>query len=211
MDAPKSKVRNDRVRSTSCNFQVHLNHFPYETPVIDRPTSSIGFVGIIISAFIVLISAPDKIIVYLIVMIVLQQLDANVIAPKILGSSAGISSLGVIIAVTVMGAYFGIVGMILGVPFFAVVISIVRKWLEKKLSAKNLPVATKEYYTDRSYSHENEEQKSITRMIFDPFLKRISQNVNKTISETSIHEDDEDDYIQPFDSEQIDSKEDTKQ
>ena len=171
-------------------------------------------IGALISSLIVLFVAPDKLFIFLLIMLIIQQIDTNVIAPKILGQSAGISSLAVIIAVTIMGSYFGIVGMILGVPFFAVIISIVRKWLEKKLSAKNLPVATKEYYTDRSYSHENEEQKSITRMIFDPFLKRISQNVNKTISETTIHEDedeeDEDSRKYP-ESEQIDSKKNTKQ
>ena len=141
-------------------------------------------------------------------MLIIQQIDTNVIAPKILGNSAGISSLGVIIAVTVMGSYFGLVGMILGVPLFAIIISIVKKWLEKRLSSRQLPVNTKEYYTDSSYSTENEEHRSITRIIVDPFLKIISRNVNKAINEELIHED-EDETDQDTASDQEDQKEDT--
>ena len=143
-------------------------------------------------------------------MLIIQQLDANVIAPKILGSSAGISSLGVIIAVTVTGSYFGIIGMILGVPLFAIIISIVKKWLEKKLSEKRLPINTKEYYTDHSYSNENEEHRSISRIIVDPFLKIISRNVNKAINEDLIHEDEGED-IQDPESEQEDQTKDIEQ
>ena len=149
-------------------------------------------IGALISALIVLFVAPDKTLVFLLIMLIIQQIDTNIISPKILGNSAGISSLGVIIAVTVMGSYFGVAGMILGVPFIAIIISIVKKWLEKRLSAKQLPVNTTEYYTDESYSSENEEHKSITRMIFDPLLKIISKSVNKALSENDIHDDDDD-------------------
>ncbi len=139
-------------------------------------------VGIIVSSFIVLISAPNTVIIYLVVMIIIQQLDANVIAPKILGNSAGISSLGVIIAVTIMGAYFGIVGLIIGVPVFAILISIVKEFLEKRLEAKNLPVQTQEYYTDPDYSSESEDHKPIFRMLCEPLMISISKKVNSTLS-----------------------------
>lgn len=165
-------------------------------------------IGALISSIIVLFVAPDKILLFLLIMLIIQQIDTNVIAPKILGNSAGISSLGVIIAVTVMGSYFGLVGMILGVPLFAIIISIVKKWLEKRLSSRQLPVNTKEYYTDSSYSTENEEHRSITRIIVDPFLKIISRNVNKAINEELIHED-EDETDQDTASDQEDQKEDT--
>ena len=167
-------------------------------------------IGALISSLIVLFVAPDKILLFLLIMLIIQQIDTNVIAPKILGNSAGISSLGVIIAVTIMGSYFGIVGMILGVPLFAIIISIVKKWLEKKLSEKRLPINTKEYYTDHSYSNENEEHRSITRIIVDPFLKIISRNVNKAINEDLMHEDEGED-IQDPESEQEDQTKDIEQ
>jgi len=138
--------------------------------------------GTLLTSVVVIFVAPEKTLLFIIIMIIIQQIDTNVIAPKILGNSAGISSLGVIIAVTITGAYFGIVGMILGVPLFAIIISIVKKWLEKRLSSKQLSVNTKEYYDDPSYSTENEEHRSVIRIIFDPLLKFISKKVNKAIS-----------------------------
>ena len=153
----------------------------------------IPFFGIIIaivfSAFIVLIASPEKFIAYIIVMIIIQQIDANIIAPKILGSSAGISSLGVIIAVIIMGSYFGIIGMIIGVPIFAIIIAILKEWIEKTLSKKNLPINTAEYYYDPDYSSESEEYKSITRIILDPILKKVSSGLNQTITRDLKKED----------------------
>ena len=177
-----------------------------------------GFIiGIFLSSFIVLIAAPEKILIYIVIMFILEQIDANVIAPKILGSSAGISSLGVIIAVSVMGSYFGIVGMILGVPIFAIIISIVREWLNKRLSAKNLPVSTADYYDNPNYSIDSEEHKSITRLIFDPLLIAISKKINNTVSHNlKKYEDDataSDEYPdadEAVDSEDITDTEDGK-
>ncbi len=146
----------------------------------------IHFFGIIIaivfSAFIVLIAAPSKLLIFIIVMVIIQQVDANIIAPKILGSSAGISSLGVIASVIIMGSCFGIIGMIIGVPIFAIIIAIVKDYLDKKLAKKNLPVNTASYYADPDYSSENEEYKPLTRLLFDPIYKKISKRLNITIS-----------------------------
>ena len=122
-------------------------------------------------------------------MIIIEQIDANIIAPKILGNSAGISSLGVIIAVTIMGAYFGIIGMIIGVPIFAIIIAIFKDLIEKKLAKKQLPVDTKEYYTDKNYSSESEEYNSFTRLLFEPVLKKVSKNVNNTLNRNFKKED----------------------
>ena len=140
-------------------------------------------VAIIFSAFLVFIAAPEKLLIFIIVMIIIEQIDANIISPKVLGSSAGISSLGVLIAVTIMGSYFGIVGMIIGVPIFAIIIAIFKEWLEKRLKSKQLPINTTEYYADPDYSSESEEYKSISRMIAEPILKTISKKLNNTITD----------------------------
>ena len=143
-----------------------------------------GFiVAIVFTAFIVFIAAPEKLLIYLLAIIIIEQIDANIIAPKILGNSAGISSLGVIIAVTIMGTLFGPIGMIIGVPVFAIIIAIFKEWLEKKLASKKLPIDTREYYTDPTYSSESEENKSITKVIFEPVLMKVSKRLNNTISD----------------------------
>lgn len=85
--------------------------------------------GLIPSAFFVLIADPAKLILFVIIVIIIQQLDGNVIGPKILGDSIGISSLGVIIAITVMSDLLGVVGMFIGVPLYVLITSILRKLL----------------------------------------------------------------------------------
>ena len=67
-----------------------------------------------------------------VVVIVLQQIDANIINPKIVGDSLQISQLLVLFAVTVGGAYFGILGMFLAVPVFTVIKAIIEDFIEEK-------------------------------------------------------------------------------
>lgn len=93
------------------------------------------FIGAIPSAFIIFIADPKKTIIFIIFIIILQQIDGNIIGPKILGNSIGISSLGVIIAITVMSGLFGITGMFIGVPLYVLIVSVIRRivtTLEKK-------------------------------------------------------------------------------
>ena len=73
-----------------------------------------------------------KAIAMAIVVIILQQIDANIINPKIIGVSLGISPLLVIFAVTVGGAYFGILGMFLGVPIAVVTKTVLNDWIDSK-------------------------------------------------------------------------------
>lgn len=97
------------------------------------------FGAIVAVAIAILITALTggigKALVMAIVVIILQQIDANVINPKIVGDSLNISQLLVILAVTVGGAYFGILGMFLGVPIVAVIKMILEDYMEQK--AKN--------------------------------------------------------------------------
>ena len=86
-------------------------------------------IGIIIT---IITGGIGKAIIMAIVVIVLQQIDANIINPKIIGSSLKISPLLVLFAVTVGGAYFGILGMFLGVPIAVVIKAIVGDYVENK-------------------------------------------------------------------------------
>ena len=83
--------------------------------------------------------------ILLILIILRQQLDGNVIGPKILGNSIGISAFWILFAILVAGEIFGLVGMVIGVPLFAVIYSIIKENVEYKLREKNLPTDTKDY------------------------------------------------------------------
>ncbi len=108
------------------------------------------FIGAIPSAFIVLISAPEKLIIMILLIIIIQQIDGNYIGPKILGESTGLSALGVFIAIIVMGGYFGIVGMIIGVPTFAVISTLASRAIDNRLSKNGLSTDIADYYNKHS-------------------------------------------------------------
>ncbi len=106
------------------------------------------FIGAVPSFLIVLISSPSKAFLFLILVLIIQQIDSNIIAPKILGDNAGISSLCVIVAIAICGSLWGVSGILLGVPLFAVVIEIIKRYLERRLQAKGAPTDTTAYYPD---------------------------------------------------------------
>ena len=104
--------------------------------------------GGIFGALLLLIAAPDKVILFLIIVFVIQQLDGNIIGPKILGNTIGISSLWVVIAIFVFGSFFGFTGMIVGVPATAIIYVLVKQWSERRLRHKGYPYHTAYYAGD---------------------------------------------------------------
>ena len=81
---------------------------------------------------------PTMTLVFIIFILVLQQLDGNVLGPRIQGKSVGISSFWVLISVVVCGEFFGVWGMLLSAPVFAVIISVFRASVNKRLEHKNI-------------------------------------------------------------------------
>ena len=107
------------------------------------------FLGAIPSAFLILLDSPIKCLYFIIMIIVLQQLDGNVLAPKILGDSTGLSSFWVIVAILVGGGLWGILGMFIGVPTFACIYTGIRKFSEWRLEKKGLPIHSYNYRTHK--------------------------------------------------------------
>ncbi len=89
-------------------------------------------------------------ITFVILMLIIQQIDGNIINPRVIGNSTGLSSLGVLISVTVMSGFFGFFGMLLGVPVAAIIIGIGKEFTEHLLKKKQLPVALAAYYSKNS-------------------------------------------------------------
>lgn len=103
------------------------------------------FIGAIPSFIIILFVSPTKALIFLLLVFIIQQIDGNIIGPKILGDSIGISAFWILFAILVAGKFLGIVGMIIGVPLFAIVYSIIKEDVEYKLKIKELPTDTKDY------------------------------------------------------------------
>lgn len=88
---------------------------------------------------------PIKALWFLLFIVVLQLFDGNVLGPKILGDSTGVSGLWVIVSITIFGGIWGVPGMIIGVPLFAVLYAAFKTIIEKKLEEKKLSKETKDY------------------------------------------------------------------
>ena len=103
------------------------------------------YLGAIPSALLILMVDPLQCLYFIIFILVLQQFDGNVIGPKILGNSTGLSGFWVIFSITLFGGIFGILGMIAGVPIFAVIYAGIRAIVNQLLLKKTLSTDTKDY------------------------------------------------------------------
>lgn len=121
------------------------------------------FIGAVPTGLLVLLVEPKKLIPFIIFVILLQQFDGNLLGPKILGDSTGLPAIWVLISLLVGGGLFGFAGMILSVPTFAVIYSLSRESIEKKLKKKKLPVSTSYYKNDIEHLYKtNPDKKPLT-------------------------------------------------
>ncbi|MGL5869875.1 AI-2E family transporter [Clostridium chrysemydis] len=103
------------------------------------------FIGAVPAVIIVLFVSPQKALLLVVIIFIIQQLDGNIIGPKILGDSIGISAFWILFSILVTGKLLGLVGMIIGVPLFAVIYSVIKEIVEEKLKKKGLDPDTKSY------------------------------------------------------------------
>ena len=134
-----------------CYIGTSLIGTPYKllVSVIVGVTNVIPFfgpyLGAIPSAFIILMVNPMHCLYFLIFILILQQFDGNILGPKILGDSTGLSSFMVIVAILLFGGLMGIPGMIIGVPLWAVMVAGVRHFRNHELRKKSMPTDEKAY------------------------------------------------------------------
>ena len=114
-------------------------------------------IGAVPSGLIILFTNPDKIIFFIVLVLLIQQLDGNILVPLIQGNNTGISSLAVLISITVMGGFFKIPGMILGVPVFAVIIELCKRAIEDRLRKQEKDTDTTQYYRKGAIGNAEEE------------------------------------------------------
>ena len=111
-------------------------------------------IGAVPSTLLILIESPIKALWFVVFVLALQQLDGNVIGPKILGDRTGLSSFWVLFTIILFGGLWGVFGMVIGVPLFAVIYYLIRMWLNEHLKSKGLPVVSEEYRDVERYDLE---------------------------------------------------------
>ena len=95
-----------------------------------------AFIGCAICAFLILIVSPVKMIIFIVMFLVLQQIEGNFIYPKVVGNSVGLPALWVLVAVTVGGSVMGVVGMLIFIPIFSTVYMLLREDVNKRNEEK---------------------------------------------------------------------------
>lgn len=134
-----------------CFICCSLFKFPYPALVatIVGVTNIIPFFGPFIGAvpcgLLIFLVNPLQAVYFAIFILVLQQFDGNILGPKILGETTGLASFWVLFSILLFGGLFGFAGMVLGVPVFAMIYSVVSRTVAHGLRARDLPVETEEY------------------------------------------------------------------
>lgn len=134
-----------------CFIGMTLIQLPYAMliSVIVGVTNIIPFfgpyIGAIPSTLLILMVNPKQALYFVIFILILQQFDGNFLGPKIVGNKTGLSSFWVIFSITVLGGYWGVLGMAIGVPIFAVFYAAVRALTDRSLKRKHLSTNTEDY------------------------------------------------------------------
>ena len=115
------------------------------------------FIGAIPSALLILLVNPTQCLIFVIFIIVLQQLDGNVIYPRIQGTTLGLSGFWIVVSLLVFNGFFGFWGMLLGVPVFTVIYASFRGLASRKLQNRGLPTETDRYKEIHCFDAETNE------------------------------------------------------
>lgn len=152
------------------------------------------FIGAIPSAFILFLINPWDMVCFVIIIVIIQQLDGNLFKPKIIGSQVGLSSFWVLFSVLVGGALFGVVGLILGTPIYAVIYSLVGKRVRNSIDKKGKIAYEALDFEVLNYSKIAEEQRRQRELKENEQKEKLKKfiNFNKNEHEDSDEKDNHD-------------------
>ena len=159
------KILDSAIIGVLCYVGTSIIGTPYAilVSVIVGVTNVIPFFGPYLGAvpcfLLILLVDPIQSLYFLIFILILQQFDGNILGPKILGNSTGVSSFGVPFSILLFGGLCGFVGMIIAVPLMAVIIHIYNKIQEYLLSKKSLSIKEEDYVNLKRIDEQNGEYK----------------------------------------------------
>ena len=130
------------ILGTLCIIGMWVLKIPYAVPigVLIGVTALIpivgAFIGVIIGSVLIVSIAPIKVITFVLFVLILQQIEGNVIYPRVVGSSVGLPGMWVLFAVSVGGSLGGIIGMLIGVPIATIIYTLLKNDVDKRLEQK---------------------------------------------------------------------------
>lgn len=140
---------------------LNIFRFPYAIviSVVIACTSIIpvigAFIGCLFGAFLIVMVDPFRALIFIILFVVVQQLEGNLIYPRVVGGSIGLPSMWVLVAVTVGGSLMGIAGILLFIPLCSVLYALLRKTVYKRLDKKRIDINTLNIKPDESEQNED--------------------------------------------------------
>ena len=99
-----------------------------------------AFIGCFISALLILMISPIQALVFVIIFLIIQQIEGNLIYPHVVGSSVGLPSIWVLVAVTLGGNLFGVIGMLVFIPLSSILYTLFRQWVHKRLEKNDVDI-----------------------------------------------------------------------
>ena len=145
------KLLDSLITGIICFIGCNIFDFPYPTLIatIIGVTNVVPFFGPFIGAvpcsILILLVSPVQCFYFVLFILALQQFDGNILGPKILGDSTGLASFWVLFSILLFGGLFGFAGMVMGVPVFAMLYSILRRLVYLGLRKRGLPISTEKY------------------------------------------------------------------
>lgn len=130
------------ILGTLCIIGMLILKIPYAVPigVLIGVTALIpivgAFIGVIVGAILIVSVAPVKVITFVVFILILQQIEGNLIYPRVVGNSIGLPGMWVLVAVSVGGKLGGIIGMLLGVPVATIIYTLLKNDVNKRLDKK---------------------------------------------------------------------------
>lgn len=121
------------------------------------------FIGAIPSGILILTVDPMQALYFVIFIFILQQFDGNILGPAILGQSTGLGSIWVLFSILIFGDMFGFVGMIIGVPTFAVIYYLISKYVFKKLHEKEMDEEIEDYRSKYPDKRKERDEKNVQK------------------------------------------------
>jgi predicted PurR-regulated permease PerM len=185
----RGKLLDSLIIGILCFICISIMEMPYPVLVstIVGVTNIIAFFGPFIGAvpgtILILTVSPIQALYFVIFIFILQQFDGNILGPAILGQSTGLGSIWVLFSILIFGDLFGFVGMIIGVPTFAVIYYLISKYVFKKLKASGMDDVVEDYrsrYPDKRIEREEKNvQKNLGKAErlskWEHFVKKIKR------------------------------------
>lgn len=183
------KILDSAIIGVLCYIGITLLDMPYTilVSVIIGVTNVIPFFGPYIGAIpcilLIMLVSPIQGLYFAIFILVLQQFDGNILGPKILGESTGLSSFMVIVAIMIGGGLFSIVGMIVGVPLCAVIYAFIWTFMNHRLRKKELPDDASEYCNIDCYDAQSKEPVPMPAKV----VKERKKITKETLQDSSVY------------------------